>query len=472
MRLRFTIAEQEECSVLIRTASIGLIQRVVSLLEVGGGASTTAPAQSLEAVFQRMVDSFLADVESVAGIPVPLLQACLSLLDGLASACGPESAANAAAAARHVLTRYPIEHGAALKGLLQLLLGCTRGTAAAAEAARDVCLDAIRVEPAGGDEGPGGSGDAVDSDGGAPPARLPMLLSTSAAARAVALNAAMAQWRTQLDELPELSSAAGPAATLAALLPPMSDALCAIFVEVAPGNDANGAAESAKAAVDHLLGQPPAVTTRELLGQPAVTTRVLALMSQLLAVVTRPTLAMKAPSVDAAALAAWLPVWCGMAPLLRRFTAWLRRHSSDWSSACRRRVPPLLFASERATMAIVAVLESGGGAAFVRSSSSAAALLRELRQDWMADNNKPSVAPAPEEDPAADDGFGGALLPPALPEGDEEDLGAAARDERRSRRRHRSRNPYIDSELAKGAYGDDSFADLEDFIVCKRPKRR
>ena len=89
----------------------------------------------------------------------------------------------------------------------------------------------------------------------------------------VALNAAMAQWRTQLDELPELSSAVGPAATLAALLPPMSDALCAIFVEVAPGNDANGAAESAKAAVDHLLGQPPAVTTRELLGQPAVTTR-------------------------------------------------------------------------------------------------------------------------------------------------------------------------------------------------------
>ena len=34
----------------------------------------------------------------------------------------------------------------------------------------------------------------------------------------------------------------------------------------------------------------------------------------------------------------------------------------------------------------------------------------------------------------------------------------------------RSRNPYIDRELRDG-YGDDSFADLEDFIVCKRGRR-
>ena len=41
----------------------------------------------------------------------------------------------------------------------------------------------------------------------------------------------------------------------------------------------------------------------------------------------------------------------------------------------------------------------------------------------------------------------------------------------RSRRRHRSRNAFIDSELAHGAYGDDSFADLEDFIVYKRGRQ-
>ena len=39
-----------------------------------------------------------------------------------------------------------------------------------------------------------------------------------------------------------------------------------------------------------------------------------------------------------------------------------------------------------------------------------------------------------------------------------------------SRRRLRSRNPFIDSELAHTG-GDDSFADLEDFVVCKRGRR-
>ena len=38
------------------------------------------------------------------------------------------------------------------------------------------------------------------------------------------------------------------------------------------------------------------------------------------------------------------------------------------------------------------------------------------------------------------------------------------------RRRIRSRNPFIDAELAHG-YGEDSFADLEDFIVCKRGRK-
>ena len=39
-----------------------------------------------------------------------------------------------------------------------------------------------------------------------------------------------------------------------------------------------------------------------------------------------------------------------------------------------------------------------------------------------------------------------------------------------SRRGMRSRNAFIDSELASGQYAD-SFADLEDFIVCKRGRQ-
>ena len=37
-----------------------------------------------------------------------------------------------------------------------------------------------------------------------------------------------------------------------------------------------------------------------------------------------------------------------------------------------------------------------------------------------------------------------------------------------SRRRVRSRNPFIDAELGRGQHGGDSYADLEDFIVTKR----
>ena len=35
----------------------------------------------------------------------------------------------------------------------------------------------------------------------------------------------------------------------------------------------------------------------------------------------------------------------------------------------------------------------------------------------------------------------------------------------------RSRNTFIDSELAQGYGGGDSFADLEDFIVVKKGRR-
>ena len=60
-------------------------------------------------------------------------------------------------------------------------------------------------------------------------------------------------------------------------------------------------------------------------------------------------------------------------------------------------------------------------------------------------------------------------------EKEEESEGEALRAQEmraaRSRRRYRSGNAFIDSELAHGAYGDDSFADLEDFIVYKRGRQ-
>jgi hypothetical protein len=56
-------------------------------------------------------------------------------------------------------------------------------------------------------------------------------------------------------------------------------------------------------------------------------------------------------------------------------------------------------------------------------------------------------------------------------EGSEEEEAAVVMAAGRSRRRHRSRNAWIDAELAHGAYGDDSYADLEDFLVCKRGRK-
>ena len=42
---------------------------------------------------------------------------------------------------------------------------------------------------------------------------------------------------------------------------------------------------------------------------------------------------------------------------------------------------------------------------------------------------------------------------------------------RASSRRLRSRNAFIDAELGKSGHANDSYADLEDFIVCKRGRR-
>ena len=171
--LKFSAVEQEECSVEIRGAVLWLIRRTVTMLPPttksdpaldrgapplpaveAAAASGSAIIPSYEAlapaadslspremVFRRTLSCFSVDIAE--GIPVPLLQAYLALLDDLAGAGRAAAASEAAAAARAVLCRYPIDHANSLKGLLGLMLRCTRGVGPAAVVARDIMLDAI-----------------------------------------------------------------------------------------------------------------------------------------------------------------------------------------------------------------------------------------------------------------------------------------------------------------------------------------
>ena len=197
------------------------------------------------------------------------------------------------------------------------------------------------------------------------------------------------------------------------------------------------------------------------IAQPAVTTRTLGLMNHLLAIAAKAAVAYRARANGGGdrgrrgggELQAWLPVWQSLAPLLRGFSKWLRSHSLSWSSSCRRRVPAALYASERARLAMIGALEMAA------EVDACAALLRELRNDWTADGAQhgSGAAAGAEEGSHAEEA------------GEEEEEVPQPRCGA-SRRRLRSRNPYIDSELGNG-YGDDSFADLENFIVCKRGRK-
>lgn len=173
-------------------------------------------------------------------------------------------------------------------------------------------------------------------------------------------------------------------------------------------------------------------------------------MGALLAAGARLAAALRLPSgpLDAAQLEAWLPALRALGRLACAYTSWLHAQRDQWSVACRRRVPAALYACERVQQRLVALLQAPPRPAAAAAAEAARlALLLQLRARAPADDERPAT---PTEESGAP--------PPRLAR-------AAA-----SRRGMRSRNAFIDSELASGQYAD-SFADLEDFIVCKRGRQ-
>lgn len=178
----------------------------------------------------------------------------------------------------------------------------------------------------------------------------------------------------------------------------------------------------------------------------------------------------------------WLHIWSQLVPLVRDYHGWIQRNEQRWPLSLRRRVPSAFYSCERLQSQLALLLQSPSFSAHVAPASnqrkasktrsgrdqispSASSsiidvavyqqIVHILVEDWMtgkADNANSSV--------------------------DQVDKQAEARDSvqdsssrQQSRRRLRSRNPFIDAELTASRSYNDTFADLEDFIVCKRGRR-
>ena len=193
-------------------------------------------------------------------------------------------------------------------------------------------------------------------------------------------------------------------------------------------------------------------------------------------------------------LVEWLAVWRLLVPLVHSYCAWLQRDAARWHISARRRVPAALYGCERlqsqlrslvqwptfeASLArvlehhehdaplLTAGTSSGGATDDAGASPSTAAvdgtafdsesrttLIALLVQDWIE-------APRADQPGAQQDG---------APAAQEAPRGTAGR-QGSSRCKLRSRNPYIDAELSASKTYDDTYADLEDFIVTKRGRK-
>lgn len=206
---------------------------------------------------------------------------------------------------------------------------------------------------------------------------------------------------------------------------------------------------------------------------PTATGRLVALMSAMLSLslractalsrakrasgraATRATGAVAAEEASGAVpTAGWDGVWAQLLPLMHSYHGWLRDQAESWPLAARRRVPSAIYVCEKLLAQLRAFLLVPR-TALASPDVDAGALSQVvplLHADWGAES---SAAPAqPDDDDTALN--------------DAADRAPAPRASSSSRRRQRSRNPFIDAELgAGGGEGDDSYADLEDFIVCK-----
>ena len=382
----------------------------------------------------------------------------------------------------------------ALRALLAVLLRHSEGedaSAAVAEVcAAATCRDGVGEQESQGEDDAGAAGGQEGDPAGERGRRPRLLLGATDAARAAALAAAMHFWRRQAVALADLAAAATdlqalPAAhAAAALVSPLAAGLTSFF---------GGAA----------AGLPPT--------QPALTNQAIGLMGAVLGGAARlcTTLRPSAGKLEGEVLAAWLPVWSSLAPLSCATThsearpheppyhtpccaypracpihlgtsprsatlslrhpslhrprpapaclpgscacaEWLHAQHDRWGLACRRRIPAALYACERLQLQLLTLVQVAALPApppAVEAGRAALALrLREARRG--ANGSRPVHSAEPSALASV-----GRPPPPA------------------SRRSLRSRNAFIDSELASGQYTDDSFADLEDFIVCKRGRQ-
>ena len=532
-----------------------------------------------------------------------MLQAYCSLLDALAATAGTEAVGRAAALACSALSRFEIKPPVALKALLGLLLSRARPPERSAAAAADVVEalvhpkasaqdDAIGAadeidETRGGSEGTlqgdgaaasvRGSGSGAGRIGTAPSAMMGSALSATAraaaaavrlrlcasvATRTAALHLALAHFKSILDDEPSAT-----AARLLPMLPSLRRALEALFTPLRSSveREVTGApavvsrvillmaqllgavikqAAAAKAAqrsptpassvdlrVASLTGLP-AQRRLDLLETVSGTTTLVAATSTLattlfatFAPATTLVAATSAPSPEAASarcsvvasarcsasgpvadapspqhplelLRASIPAWVECVPLTRLYASWLRKASASWSAPNRRRVPAALYTCERATLALLDALSTPAGASLVRVDAPTATLFQAIQHDWAVSSNGKAMTaarrlpstwlPANSHEPSrvvsvtgATKDNGGTGREVDDEEGDEEGDEEEQHEETvellqpraASRRRLRSRNPFIDSELGRGGGGDDSYADLEDFIVCKRGRQ-
>lgn len=504
-------AEQEECSVRLRSSLLAVISQTVDQLDdnrigrectasqlaasssvvaqlsrdrcTAGCAWATCGPTSCEDTFATVLAAFEDDLEH-GSLPVPLLIAYLTLLNKLVRRCSGSTRDRSARTARSVLTSYSIDQPGAVKGLLRLLLSSTHPETAAAAAAADVCESALSYghgldfpSISGNDcskvESFCGPGCATSADrcvnGGCDevqrqPSACSMKLYSSLAIRAAAVQMALGHWKGLWES--------------AQSTPPNreSDSLHAFREFLA----------SLKRGLAALFD-----SSFDVAQSPSLVPRVIALMSSVFALATRSCMSFLPPQRMKAefgenqgsatpatgtdfvfqTLRGWIVTWTSLVPLMYAYAAWLRRGGRIWSTACRKRLPMALCLCERMQLTLFRALESKEGSSIARGLEPACAdLLHAVRCDWsgsVGDGSRLGVGARGQTAP-----FGGSA---AVSRADANGVSAAAVSSQQrdaSRRRLRSRNPYIDSELGLSGHSRrDDFADLEQFIVCKRGRR-